>query len=179
MRASRRARSRLLRPGLMRIRCGMQMALSTAGGASWFASGRITLRQERRSLRWPRQPRWCDRPRGSRLGERLLFDATSQPRWKPHLLADLAPSRYAVGGDRGLGRGHPSGRDNRKSAPGHGRATRVGVPAGMVASWDLYFVSDRGSGWWNLYREHAGAIEPMAEMNAEFGRPQWQFGMST
>jgi dipeptidyl aminopeptidase/acylaminoacyl peptidase len=44
---------------------------------------------------------------------------------------------------------------------------------------DLYFVSDRGSGWWNLYRAHDGAIEPMAEMDAEFGRPQWQFGMST
>src|SRR5271166_6287200 len=44
---------------------------------------------------------------------------------------------------------------------------------------DLYFVSDRVSGWWNLYRERDGAIEPMAEMDAEFGRPQWQFGMST
>jgi dipeptidyl aminopeptidase/acylaminoacyl peptidase len=44
---------------------------------------------------------------------------------------------------------------------------------------DLYFVSDRGSGWWNLYRERNGAIEPMAPMDAEFGRPQWQFGMST
>ncbi len=40
-------------------------------------------------------------------------------------------------------------------------------------------VSDRVSGWWNLYRERDGAIEPMAEMDAEFGRPQWQFGMST
>jgi dipeptidyl aminopeptidase/acylaminoacyl peptidase len=44
---------------------------------------------------------------------------------------------------------------------------------------DLYFVSDRGSGWWNLYRERDGAIQPMAPMDAEFGRPQWQFGMST
>jgi hypothetical protein len=44
---------------------------------------------------------------------------------------------------------------------------------------DLYFVSDRSSGWWNLSREHNGAIEPMAPMDAEFGRPQWQFGMST
>src|SRR5271166_526072 len=44
---------------------------------------------------------------------------------------------------------------------------------------DLYFVSDRRSGWWNLYRERDGAIEPMAEIDAEFGRPQWQFGMST
>ena len=44
---------------------------------------------------------------------------------------------------------------------------------------ELYFVSDRRSGWWNLYRERDGAIEPMAEADAEFGRPQWQFGMST
>ena len=44
---------------------------------------------------------------------------------------------------------------------------------------DLYFVSDRGSGWWNLYRERDGVIEPLAPMEAEFGRPQWQFGMST
>jgi hypothetical protein len=44
---------------------------------------------------------------------------------------------------------------------------------------DLYFISDRGSGWWNLYPERNGAIEPMVPMDAEFGRPQWQFGMST
>ncbi len=44
---------------------------------------------------------------------------------------------------------------------------------------ELYFVSDRGSGWWNLYRERSGAIEPLAPIDAEFGRPQWQFGMST
>ena len=44
---------------------------------------------------------------------------------------------------------------------------------------DLYFVSDRESGWWNLYRERFGAIEAMTAMDAEFGRPQWQFGMST
>ena len=43
----------------------------------------------------------------------------------------------------------------------------------------LYFVSDR-SGWWNLYRRGAnGDIEPLCEMAAEFGRPQWVFGMST
>jgi dipeptidyl aminopeptidase/acylaminoacyl peptidase len=44
---------------------------------------------------------------------------------------------------------------------------------------DLYFVSDRGSGWWNLYREHDGAIEPMTPMDAEFGQAHWNFGMST
>jgi hypothetical protein len=49
----------------------------------------------------------------------------------------------------------------------------------MVARRRSYFVSDLGSGWWNLYREHNGSVEPMAPMDAEFGRPQWQFGMST
>jgi dienelactone hydrolase len=43
----------------------------------------------------------------------------------------------------------------------------------------LYFVSDR-SGWWNLYRiSSAGSVEPLCEMEAEFGMPQWGFGMST
>jgi dipeptidyl aminopeptidase/acylaminoacyl peptidase len=69
----------------------------------------------------------------------------------------------------------------------------------------LYFVSDR-TGWWNLYRWHppqpplgkggreevaqplltkapvgkaVGEIEPLCEMKAEFGLPQWVFGMST
>ena len=44
---------------------------------------------------------------------------------------------------------------------------------------DLYLVSDRAKGWWNLYRERAGALEPMAPREAEFGRAQWTFGMST
>lgn len=42
----------------------------------------------------------------------------------------------------------------------------------------LYFVSDR-TGWWNLYRWHNGSVQPVIEMEAEFGRPQWVFGMST
>ena len=42
----------------------------------------------------------------------------------------------------------------------------------------LYFVSDR-SGWWNLYRLNDGAAESLAPMAAEFGLPQWVFGMST
>jgi len=44
---------------------------------------------------------------------------------------------------------------------------------------NLYFVSDR-SGWWNLYRiDQDGTVEPIREMKAEFGMPQWGFGMST
>ena len=45
---------------------------------------------------------------------------------------------------------------------------------------DIVFVSDR-SGWWNLYR-HAvatGAQTALAPKAAEFGVPQWAFGMST
>ena len=43
---------------------------------------------------------------------------------------------------------------------------------------ELYFVSDR-SGWWNLYRERAGDIAEVCAMAAEFGLPQWVFGLST
>jgi dipeptidyl aminopeptidase/acylaminoacyl peptidase len=43
---------------------------------------------------------------------------------------------------------------------------------------ELYFVSDR-SGWWNLYCWRDGHVEPVVEMEAEFGLPQWVFGMST
>ncbi|GHO75099.1 peptidase [Ktedonobacter sp. SOSP1-85] len=42
----------------------------------------------------------------------------------------------------------------------------------------LYFVSDR-SGWWNLYRLKGESIEAVCPMEAEFGRPQWVFDMST
>jgi dipeptidyl aminopeptidase/acylaminoacyl peptidase len=44
---------------------------------------------------------------------------------------------------------------------------------------ELTFVSDRGSGWWNLHRERNGRVEPVLEMAAEFGKPQWNFNMST
>ena len=42
----------------------------------------------------------------------------------------------------------------------------------------LHFVSDR-TGWWNLHRWNSGGIEALYPMEAEFGRPQWIFGLST
>jgi len=42
----------------------------------------------------------------------------------------------------------------------------------------LHFVSDR-TGWWNLYRWLDRKIELLYEMEADFGEPQWIFGMST
>jgi dipeptidyl aminopeptidase/acylaminoacyl peptidase len=54
----------------------------------------------------------------------------------------------------------------------------------------LYFVSDRGQAslserWWNLFRvsgdvlDGTTPLEPVYPLAAEFGRPQWQFRMST
>ncbi len=42
----------------------------------------------------------------------------------------------------------------------------------------LYYISD-SSGWWNLYRLDAGQAQPLHAMEAEFGVPQWVFGLST
>ena len=42
---------------------------------------------------------------------------------------------------------------------------------------ELHFVSDR-SGWWNLYRLRGDVVQPLHPMDAEFGEPQWSFGMS-
>ena len=41
----------------------------------------------------------------------------------------------------------------------------------------LHFISDR-SGWWNLYYEAGGQVNPLAPMEAEFGQPHWMFGYS-
>ena len=41
----------------------------------------------------------------------------------------------------------------------------------------LYFVSDR-TGWWNLYRWKENNLDPLCQMEAEFGQPQWVFGTS-
>ncbi len=43
---------------------------------------------------------------------------------------------------------------------------------------ELHFVSDR-TGWWNLYCLRGGQAVPLAPMEAEFGVPQWVFGLST
>ena len=42
----------------------------------------------------------------------------------------------------------------------------------------LHFVSDR-TDWWNLYREVDGEVRAICPMDAEFGWPQWVFGVST
>ncbi len=52
-------------------------------------------------------------------------------------------------------------------------------PSWMPDGSALLYVSDR-SGWWNLYRQKLdGAAQAIAPREAEFGQPQWVFGMST
>jgi dipeptidyl aminopeptidase/acylaminoacyl peptidase len=43
---------------------------------------------------------------------------------------------------------------------------------------DLFFISDR-SGWWTPYRLKDGKITSLCDLQAEFGLPQWVFGLST
>ena len=57
-----------------------------------------------------------------------------------------------------------------------GPAESVFQPAWSAAG-QLHYVSDRDDGWWTLYR--AGAAASLCAMAAEFGLPQWVFGMAT
>ena len=61
-----------------------------------------------------------------------------------------------------------------------GPAESIFQPEWSPDGTDLVFVSDR-SGWWNLYRFTlaTGAVRPIAPRTAEFGQPQWNFGMAT
>jgi len=60
-------------------------------------------------------------------------------------------------------------------------AGRAGEESIFQPAWspagDLHFVSDR-TGWWNLYRGRDGQVEALHPAEAEFGWPQWVFGMS-
>ncbi len=71
------------------------------------------------------------------------------------------------------------------SGPGDGRGVSVFQP--LWAGSDLVVANDR-SGWWNLERlvgadalppDGELAWEPLLPMEAEFGRPQWAYGLAT
>ena len=69
----------------------------------------------------------------------------------------------------------------------HGMITNETIIAGgedesiFQPLWDpdgsVYFVSDRRN-WWNIYHYNGGITRSVLEMDAEFGLPQWVFGMS-
>jgi dipeptidyl aminopeptidase/acylaminoacyl peptidase len=62
---------------------------------------------------------------------------------------------------------------SRKIAGGDGES--VLQPEWSPAG-ELYFISDR-TNWWNLYRARGEGDAPVCQKAAEFGAPQWVFGM--
>ncbi len=66
--------------------------------------------------------------------------------------------------------------ENVRQVAGRAGEESIFQPAWSPAG-DLHFVSDR-TGWWNLYREREGQVHALHPAEAEFGWPQWLFGMS-
>jgi len=101
-------------------------------------------------------------------------------RWLAYLTWDhprmpwVGTTLYAVQLDSG---GSPTG--NSLAIAG-GERESIFQPEWAPDGTALFFVSDR-TGWWNLYRCALDTlrIEAVASMEAEFGQPQWVFGMST
>lgn len=127
---------------------------------------------------------------GDDRGGRVLVsggDFYSSPRLSPDgsRLAWLAwnhPNMPWDGTELWVGEVAPDGSLGRRERVAGGPSESIfqpeWSPAGNGPDRALYFVSDR-TGWWNLYRRQRGRVEPLCEMEAEFGAPQWVFGMST
>ena len=103
-------------------------------------------------------------PRLSADGRRLAWLSWDHPRM-PWEGSDLWVAELDAAGAPGTAR-HVAG------GPGESICQPEWSPSG-----ELHFASDR-TGWWNLYRERAGATLPLHAMPAEFGQPQWAFGMT-
>ncbi|HEU5424717.1 MAG TPA: S9 family peptidase, partial [Nitrolancea sp.] len=103
-------------------------------------------------------------PRLSPDGTRLAWLSWDHPNM-PWDEAVLSVAEFAPPGEL---------RDVRQVAGGSGES--IFQPE-WAPDGTLYFVSDR-TGWWNLYRERGGQAEGLAPLEAEFGEPQWAFGMS-
>jgi dipeptidyl aminopeptidase/acylaminoacyl peptidase len=103
-------------------------------------------------------------PRLSPDGRRLAWLSWDHPRM-PWQGSDLWVAELDAAGRPGPAR-HVAGGENES----------IFQPEWSPAG-ELHFASDR-SGWWNLHRERAGRVEPLHAMAAEFGEPQWEFGLS-
>lgn len=104
-------------------------------------------------------------PRFSPDGKRLAFTAWDHPQmpWDGTQLFELD------WGDEG-----PAGSPRRiAGGPGEAICQPEYAPDGRLS-----FVSDR-SGWWNLYQVRESGSVALCPREAEFGRPQWVFGIST
>jgi dipeptidyl aminopeptidase/acylaminoacyl peptidase len=109
-------------------------------------------------------------------------DFYSTPRFSPDgarlsWLAWRHPNMPWDGSEVWVGELTPDGALER-TRPVAGDASDAIFQPGWSPDGTLYFVSDR-TGWWNLYRLRDDRIESVLPMDVDFGRPQWQFGMST
>jgi len=104
-------------------------------------------------------------PRFSPGGDRIAYLAWEHPNM-PWDGTTLFVAPFGGGGEVGTPRRVAGGRDESIFQPSFS-------PGGR-----LTFVSDR-SGWWNLYQERESGSVALCSRQAEFGLPQWVFGMST
>jgi dipeptidyl aminopeptidase/acylaminoacyl peptidase len=104
-------------------------------------------------------------PRPSPDGGRLCWLEWDLP-WMPWDGSELFVGD--LDGDGGL--------TNVRPVAGRAGEESIFQPAWSPAG-DLHLASDR-TGWWNLYRERDGGIQPLHPAEAEFGWPQWVFGMT-
>ncbi len=102
-------------------------------------------------------------PRLSPDGTRLAWLTWNHPDM-PWVAAEAMGRRGP--GRRHGGEGAPDRREDRTNRC----SSRNGRPTAISG-----FVSDRGSGWWNLYRKCRRREEPMAPMDAEFGQGAVEF----
>ena len=111
---------------------------------------------------------FCSSPRLSPDGRSLAFLAWDHPR-----MPWMGTTLYTV----------PLAQDGMPGEPipiAGGERESIFQPEWASDGSSLIFVSDR-TGWWNLYRYSPadGRTQALAPMEAEFGMPQWVFGMST
>jgi dipeptidyl aminopeptidase/acylaminoacyl peptidase len=104
-------------------------------------------------------------PRISPDGSRLSWLSWNHPHM-PWDTTALFVARFASDG---------SLEPHRKVAGGHEES--IFQPT-WSPNGSLWFVSDR-TNWWNLYYESDGLINSVLPMEAEFGEPQWEFGLTT
>jgi dipeptidyl aminopeptidase/acylaminoacyl peptidase len=103
-------------------------------------------------------------PRFSAQGDRLAFTAWNQP----DMPWDATELWCVDWSERGPG-------ERRRIAGGGSESI---FQPGFSPQGVLTYVSDR-SGWWNLEQWRDGERVPLCPRAAEFGRPQWVFGLST
>jgi len=103
-------------------------------------------------------------PRLDRTGKRLTWTTWDHPRmpwdgttlWVADLEEGAAPARVA--------------------AVAGGSEESILQP-GFAPDGTLHFISDR-TGWWNLYATVGETTRPLAPRDADFGGPQWVFGLA-